>query len=80
MSGEVNDMSVALFNIIQEMGILSEKKNGWRREINIVSWNGADPKYDIRDWAPNHEEAGKGIALKASEVKKLKEILINDFD
>ena len=63
------------YEITQELGILSESKSGWTREFNLVSWNGADPKYDIRDWSPGHEKMGKGIALSADEIDKLKAIL-----
>lgn len=63
------------YEITQELGVLSESKSGWTRELNLVSWNGAEPKYDIRDWAPNHEKMGKGIALNAEEIEKLKSIL-----
>mgnify|MGYP002626579865 CR=1 FL=1 len=63
------------YEITQELGVLSESKSGWTRELNLVSWNGANPKYDIRDWAPNREKMGKGIALSAEEMEKLKSIL-----
>jgi hypothetical protein len=63
------------FEITQELGVLSEAKSGWKRELNLVSWNGADPKFDIRDWAPNHEKMSKGIALSADEIAKLRAIL-----
>lgn len=63
------------YEIIQEMGVLSESKGGWTREFNLVSWNGAKPKFDIRDWAPNHEKMGKGISLSADEISSLKSIL-----
>ena len=63
------------FEIIQELCVLSESKRGWKRELNLVSWNGAEPKYDIRDWSPDHEKMGKGISLNADEIKKLREIL-----
>lgn len=63
------------YEITQELGILSESKSGWTRELNLISWNGAEPKFDIRDWAPGHEKMGKGISLNADEVDKLKEIL-----
>ena len=63
------------YEITQELGVLSESKSGWTREINLISWNGAAPKFDIRDWAPEHEKMGKGIALSPDEVTKLKEIL-----
>ncbi len=63
------------YEITQELGVLSESKSGWTRELNLVSWNGAEPKFDIRDWAPDHEKMGKGISLNADEVEKLKKIL-----
>lgn len=63
------------FEIKEELGILSESAKGWTKEINLISWNEAAPKYDIRDWAPNHEKMGKGITLTAEEVEKLYEIL-----
>lgn len=63
------------YEITQELGILSESKSGWTRELNLISWNGAEPKFDIRDWAPGHEKMGKGISLSAEEVEKLKAIL-----
>lgn len=63
------------YEITQELGILSEAKSGWTRELNLISWNGADPKFDIRDWSPGHEKMGKGISLNADEIEKLKLIL-----
>lgn len=63
------------FEITQELGVLSESKSGWKRELNLISWNGADPKFDIRDWSPNHEKMSKGISLNAEEIEKLKKIL-----
>lgn len=63
------------YEITQELGILSESKSGWTRELNLVSWNGAAPKYDIRDWAPGHEKMGKGISLNGEELNKLKQLL-----
>jgi len=63
------------YEIIEEIGILSENAKGWRKELNKVSWNGAVPKYDLRDWAPGHEKMGKGLTLTEEEVKKLKEYI-----
>lgn len=63
------------YDIIEELGVLSENKKGWRKELNMISWNGAAPKYDIRDWAPGREKMGKGITLSEAEVEKLKELL-----
>jgi hypothetical protein len=63
------------YEIIEEIGVLSENARGWRKELNRISWNGADPKYDIRDWAPDHEKMGKGVTLTEAEVLELKALL-----
>lgn len=63
------------YEIKQEIGILSTSPKGWTKELNLISWNGAVPKYDIRDWAPNHEKMGKGVTLSGDEVSALLELL-----
>ena len=63
------------YDIIEELGVLSENSRGWRKELNLVSWNGGAPKYDIRDWAPGREKMGKGITLTEAEALKLKDLL-----
>lgn len=62
------------YEIIEELGVLSESAKGWKKELNLISWNGAEPKYDLRDWAPNHEKMGKGVTLNEEEVKTLYKI------
>lgn len=66
------------YEIRQEIGVLSENARGWRKELNLVSWNGAEPKYDIREWAPDHVKMGKGITMTVDETEKLRELL-NDL-
>lgn len=63
------------YDIVEEVGVLSENNKGWRKELNRISWNGAAPKYDIRDWTPGHEKMGKGVTLTEEEAAKLKELL-----
>lgn len=63
------------FEIKKEIGVLSESAKGWKKELNLVSWNDAAPKYDIREWSPDHEKMGKGITLTEEEYAKLKEIM-----
>ena len=65
------------YEITQSLGALSENAKGWSKEINMVSWNDHEPKFDIRDWSEGHEKMGKGVTLTADEVKKLREILEN---
>ena len=63
------------YDIIENLGVLSENNKGWTKELNLISWNGAKPKYDLRDWAPEHEKMGKGITLNNEEFEALKEII-----
>lgn len=69
MAGEIK------YDIIEELGVLSESAKGWKKELNLISWNGGAPKYDIRDWAPEHEKMGKGVTLSTEEAKKLYALL-----
>lgn len=68
-------MAEIKFEITKQIAILSESPKGWTKELNLISWNGREPKYDIRDWAPNHEKMGKGVTLSNEELDKLKEVL-----
>ena len=63
------------YDIVEEIGVLSENAKGWRKELNLISWNGATPKYDIREWAPNHEKMGKGVTLTKEELETLKKLI-----
>ncbi len=63
------------YEITEEIAVLSEGSKGWRKELNKVSWNGGKPKYDIRDWAPEHEKMGKGVTLTDEEMQILLESL-----
>ena len=63
------------FDIVEHIGVLAEKTKGWKREINLISWGGAEPKIDIRDWSPDHSKMGKGITLTTEEIEKLKELI-----
>ncbi|MBC6310612.1 hypothetical protein HCJ66_13820 [Listeria sp. FSL L7-1582] len=67
-------MSSIEYEIVEHIGVLSENSKGWRREVNLISWNGRAPKYDIRDWAPGNEKMGKGITLTEEEFKKIAEL------
>jgi len=63
------------YEITKHIGVLSEGSKGWRKELNLVSWNDREPKYDIRDWAPEHAKMGKGVTLSGEEVAALKELI-----
>lgn len=63
------------YEIEKELGSISESPKGWKKELNLISWNGKEAKYDLRDWAPDHEKMGKGITLSLDELNSLKELL-----
>ena len=63
------------YEIIEKIGQLSESAKGWTKELNLISWNDREPKYDLRDWAPEHEKMGKGTTLTVDELRELKDIL-----
>jgi hypothetical protein len=68
-------MSDIKYEIIKKIGILSRSASGWAKELNLVSWNERDPKYDIREWSPDGEKMGKGVTLSKEELLSLKELL-----
>ena len=67
------------FEIIQHFGVLMERKNGWKKELNKVKWGDNDPKWDIREWNEEHDKMSRGITLTEEEAGKLSEILKQFF-
>lgn len=65
------------YEIVEEIAVLSENQRGWRKELNLVSWNGRPPKFDLRDWGPVHEKMGKGVTLSNEEFAELKKALLS---
>ncbi len=68
-------MAELKFEITERIGVLSENAKGWTKELNKVSWNEREPKYDLREWNPDHSRMGKGITLTDEEVETLKALL-----
>jgi hypothetical protein len=68
-------MSDIRFEIIKTIGVLSESAKGWTKELNLISWNGREPKYDLREWDPEHGKMGKGVTLTEDELIELRDIL-----
>ena len=65
------------FEIKETVGVIAESAKGWKKELNLISWNEREPKYDLRDWNENHDKMGKGVTLTKEELNKLKETLNN---
>ena len=71
------------YDVIQEIAVLSENEKGTsKKELNLVSWNDGEAKYDIRDWM--YDENGernrcrKGITLSMEEFDALREFFLNE--
>ena len=63
------------FEILEHIGILSTYSTGWNKELNIVSWNGGQPKYDIRDWDLDHEHMSRGVTLHEKEMRQIFDLM-----
>lgn len=63
------------FEIVKNIGELSKSKSNWATELNLISWGGRAPKYDLRSWSPDHKKMGKGITLTKEELESLKNLL-----
>ena len=68
-------MAELKYEIVENLVSLGENARGWSKEVNLISWNEKEPKYDIRDWAPDHSRMGKGVTLTADELAALKDLL-----
>ena len=67
------------YDIVENLGILSTNAKGWTKELNLVSWNEREPKYDIRDLNDDHTRMSNGITLSTEEAEVLKNILDDEF-
>jgi len=68
-------MSEIKYEIIKKIGVLSKSGSGWAKELNLISWNEKDAKYDLRDWSADGEKMGKGVTLSREELQALKGLL-----
>lgn len=67
------------YEIVKNLGVISQLPSGWTKELNLISWNDREPKYDLRDWAPDHSKMRKGITLNGDEIILLRDLL-NEID
>ena len=74
------EMKEIQYEIVKEIAVLSASDSGYTKEINLISWNGKEPKYDIRSFSPNREKCGKGITLNADEAAALLKALQKELN
>ena len=63
------------YEIVRKIGSLSRAGSGWTKELNLISWNDREPKYDIRDWSADGTKMGKGVTLTREELLALRDML-----
>ena len=68
-------MADITYEIVMQIGVLSQSRSGWTKEVNLISWNGNVPKYDIRDWSADHSQLGRGVTLSREELLALRDLL-----
>lgn len=75
----MSDEKEFAFNIKEHIGVINTYPTGWRKELNLVEWNGNNAKFDIRDWEPSHEHMSRGITLREEEAKALSGLIFKFF-
>lgn len=63
------------FEIIEQLGTISDPGDKWQKELNIIRWNDNAARYDLRAWNAAHDKMGKGITISLYELRQLKELL-----
>ena len=72
---EKTDRTIS-FEVKEHIGVVATYSSGWSKELNLIAWNGAAPKYDIRDWDETHTHMSKGVTLFEGEMQTLMDIYV----
>ena len=67
------------FVITEHIGDISLASSGWKRELNMVSWNGNDPRFDLRSWSPDHSKCSRGQTFCSEEMQIIAKLLKDRF-
>lgn len=68
-------MAEIKYEIVKKIGVVSKASSGWAKELNLISWNDREPKYDLRDWSADGSKMGKGVTLSKEELAALRDLL-----
>ena len=71
MFGQAQKEQEITFEVMEQLTVLSVNDKGWSKEVNVISWNGGEPKCDIRSWSPDHTKMSKGTTLSEQEFSNL---------
>lgn len=56
------------FDIKKTVFSVPSDTDGWNLELNLISWSGREPKWDLRKWQDDREKMGKGCSMSEDEV------------
>ena len=73
-------MAEITYKIVKKVGVVSETPRGWQKQLNVVSWNDGEPKYDLRDWSPDGSKMSKGVTFNEEEAQVLLDLLKEDLN
>ncbi|MCI5648622.1 MAG: PC4/YdbC family ssDNA-binding protein [Fusicatenibacter sp.] len=69
------------YEIKKHIGTVSSSPDGkYATEVNLISYNNAPAKVDIRNWNKETGQMYKGITLTAEEAENLTQILLGMKD
>lgn len=74
--GEADD--TIKYEVKEECGTIATLKNGDEIKLRLLSWNGREPKYDIRAWYTDddgNEKCRKGIGLTGDQLVALGKLI-----
>ena len=74
---EKTDRTIS-FEVKEHIGVVATYSSGWSKDLNLIAWNGAAPKYDIRDWDETHTHMSKGVTLFEGEMQTLMDIYVQE--
>ena len=64
------------YEILEHICVLGKgRTEGFKKEFNYVSFNGAEAKWDLREWNDDHTKMSKGMALTSAEMKDIVEAM-----
>ena len=49
-------MAEIKYDILKNLGALTDGAKGWKKEVNIISWKDKKAKIDVREWDEEHEK------------------------
>ena len=78
MAANEKERNEIVFEIKRHIGTITAYPTGWKKELNLVAWNENNPKYDLRDWDPDHKHMSRGVTLHKDEARVLADMLAKE--